>query len=50
MSHLLKSLQSNDVRTEKVSEVRAAIEAGTYETEDKLDAAADKLLNELLDK
>ena len=48
MSHLLKTLKSNDVRVDKVSEIRAQIEAGTYETEDKLDIAADRLLDDLL--
>lgn len=48
MSHLLKTLKSNDVRTDKVSSIRAAIEAGTYETDDKLDIAADRLLDDLL--
>ena len=47
MSHLLKTLKSNDVRVDKVAEIRAQIEAGTYETEDKLDAAADRLLDDL---
>lgn len=48
MSHLLKTLKSNDVRADKVSSIRAAIEAGTYETDDKLDIAADRLLDDLL--
>ena len=37
MSHLLKALKTNDVRTDKVADIRAQIEAGTYETDDKLD-------------
>lgn len=48
MSHLLKALKTNDVRTDKVADIRAQIEAGTYETDDKLDAAADKLLDDLM--
>lgn len=48
MSHLLKALKSNDVRVDKVAEIRAAIEAGTYETDDKLDIAADRLLDDLM--
>ena len=47
MSHLLKTLQSNDVRADKVAQVKAQIEAGTYETDEKLDAAADRLLDDL---
>jgi len=48
MNHLLQTLKTNDVRMNKVSQIRAEIEAGTYETPDKLDAAADKLLDDLL--
>ena len=48
MSHLLKTLKSNDVRVDKVSEIRAQIDAGTYETDDKLDIAADRLLDDLM--
>jgi negative regulator of flagellin synthesis FlgM len=47
MSHLLKTLKTNDVRLDKVAQIKAQIEAGTYETEDKLDVAADRLLDEL---
>ena len=47
MSHLLKALKTNDVRTDKVASIRAQIEAGTYETDDKLDGAADKMLDDL---
>jgi anti-sigma28 factor (negative regulator of flagellin synthesis) len=48
VSHLLKTLKNNDVRVDKVAEIRAQIEAGTYETDDKLDIAADRLLDDLL--
>lgn len=47
MSHLLKSLKSNDIRTDKVSAIRAQIEAGTYENDQKLDTAVDRLLEDL---
>jgi anti-sigma28 factor (negative regulator of flagellin synthesis) len=47
VSHLLSKLKTNDIRTDKVASVRAQIEAGTYETEDKLDAATDRLLDDL---
>ncbi len=36
-----------DVRTDLVSDVRAAIKDGTYETDEKLDAAAARLLEDL---
>ena len=49
MSELLKTLKSGgDVRADKVAAVKAQIEAGTYEDDAKLDAAADKLLDDLL--
>ena len=48
MSHLLKALKSNDVRTEKVGEIKAQIEAGTYEDDAKMDAAVDRMLDDLL--
>jgi len=47
-SHLLQSLKSNDVRTEKVAAVKAQIQAGTYEDDHKLDTATNKLLDDLL--
>jgi negative regulator of flagellin synthesis FlgM len=48
MSELLKTLKSGgDVRADKVADIKAQIAAGTYETDDKLAAAADRLLDEL---
>ncbi len=37
-----------DVRTDLVQRVRAEIEAGTYDTSDKLDAAVENLLDDLI--
>lgn len=48
MSHLLKALKTNDVRTDKVADIRGQIEKGTYEDDKKLDIAADRLLDDLL--
>jgi len=49
MSHLLQALKSDrTVRADKVAQIKAQIEAGTYETEEKLNIAADRLLDELL--
>jgi negative regulator of flagellin synthesis FlgM len=45
---MLKTLKTNDIRADKVAAVKAQIEAGTYETDDKLDAASDKLLDDLM--
>lgn len=36
-----------EIRTERVAEIRAAIEAGAYETDAKLDIALDRLLDEI---
>ena len=48
VSHLLETLKKNDVRTEKVADIRSQIQAGTYEDDKKLDIATSKLLDELL--
>ena len=48
VSHLLKTLKNNDVRMDKVAVIKAQIEAGTYEDDKKLDAAVDRLLDDLL--
>ena len=49
VSHLLKTLKSNgDVRTDKIAEIKSAIEKGTYEDDKKLDVAVDRLLDDLL--
>ena len=39
--------QANDIRTEKVAEIRTQIESGQYETTEKLDVAVDRLLDEM---
>ena len=36
-----------EMRAERVAEIRAQIEAGTYETADKLDIAVGRLLDEI---
>lgn len=36
-----------DVRADRVAEIRSQIEAGTYETEDKLNVAVGRLFDEL---
>lgn len=48
MSHLMEALKKNDIRADKVAGIRAAIEAGTYEDDQKLDIAVDRLLDDLL--
>jgi flagellar biosynthesis anti-sigma factor FlgM len=49
VSHLLTTLKSSgDVRTDKVAEIKSAIENGTYEDDKKLDVAVDRMLDDLL--
>ena len=49
MSHLLATLKKNDVRADKVAEIKAQIASGSYDADDKkLDAALDGLLDDLL--
>jgi len=36
-----------DIRTDRVAEIRAAIESGQYETQEKLDIAVGRLLDEI---
>jgi anti-sigma28 factor (negative regulator of flagellin synthesis) len=47
VSHLLTSLKANDIRLDKVASIKSQIEAGTYEDDDKLNIAADRLLDDL---
>lgn len=47
VSHFLQALKANDIRTDKVSGIKAEIEAGTYDLEGKLDEIADKILEDL---
>jgi anti-sigma28 factor (negative regulator of flagellin synthesis) len=39
--------QTADIRADLVARIRSEIEAGTYETAAKLDAAVDRLLDEM---
>lgn len=47
MQGYLSALRANDIRVDKVAEIKAQIEAGNYETDEKLDIAADRLLEDL---
>jgi anti-sigma28 factor (negative regulator of flagellin synthesis) len=49
VNSLLTLLKSNDVRVDKVSQIKAQINAGTYETDDKLNSAVDKLLEDVVE-
>jgi negative regulator of flagellin synthesis FlgM len=47
-SSLLASLKAgNDVRADKVADIRAQIESGTYDTDDKVNGALDGLLDDM---
>src|SRR5438105_10343996 len=48
VNQLLATLKSGgDIRADKVAAVRAQLKAGTYESEAKLDAAIDRLIDDL---
>ena len=47
VSHMLQSLKSNDVRGDKVATVKSQIDSGTYEDDQKLNLAIDRLLDDL---
>ena len=43
----VSQLKSSDIRTDKVADIKARIEAGTYEDDQKLDTAIERLLDKL---
>ncbi|MGC4034038.1 MAG: flagellar biosynthesis anti-sigma factor FlgM [Tepidisphaeraceae bacterium] len=47
VDRMMTQLKTNDVRWDKVNDIKAQIANGTYETDDKLDAATDKLLDDV---
>jgi anti-sigma28 factor (negative regulator of flagellin synthesis) len=48
VNQLFQSLQANNIRTDKVSDVKSQIEAGTYEDDTKLNSAIDKMLDDVV--
>ena len=42
-----KALEAAPIRQDRVAEIRAQITQGTYETSEKLEAAVDRLLDEI---
>ena len=48
VSHLIQAAKANNIRTDKVTSIKSQIEAGTYEDDQKLDVATDRLLDDLL--
>ena len=44
---LNEAAASSDLRTERLAQIKAAIDNGTYETIEKLEAAAERLLEEI---
>ena len=47
MSSLMATLKKNDVRADKVAEIKAQLANGTYDEDKKLDGALDGLLDDL---
>jgi anti-sigma28 factor (negative regulator of flagellin synthesis) len=47
VNKMLATLKANDIRADKVASIKAQIASGVYETEAKLDAAIEKLMNDL---
>ena len=48
VSHLFQALKSNDIRTDKVADIKAQLADGSYDADGtKLDGAVDKLLDEI---
>lgn len=48
VSHAMKTLKAGgDFRADKVAAIKAQIASGTYETDEKLDTATDRLLDEM---
>lgn len=49
VGNMLQTLKAGgDVRVDKVADIKAQIAAGTYEDDAKLEAATDRLLDELM--
>lgn len=44
---LEKASQSSAIQAERLAQIKSAIEAGTYETPEKIEAAIERLLDEL---
>ena len=42
-----RAREASDVRSDRVAEIRRAIADGSYETDEKLNAALDRLLDEM---
>jgi len=48
VSHLMQSLKTNDIRVDKVADIKSQIDAGTYDGDgQKLDGSLDGLLDDL---
>jgi anti-sigma28 factor (negative regulator of flagellin synthesis) len=48
VSQMMATLKAGgDIRADKVAAIRAQLDAGTYETEAKLDKAIDRLIDDL---
>jgi negative regulator of flagellin synthesis FlgM len=48
LQQLMAKARANEVRQDKVDEIRGQIANGSYETPDKIDQAVDRLIDDLL--
>ena len=47
VSHLVAALKKNEIRADKVADIKAQIATGKYEDDRKLNVAVDRLLEDL---
>ncbi len=47
VDRFLTALRTNDIRADKVADIRSQIAAGTYDEDAKLDAVLDKVLDDI---
>ena len=46
-AQMMSQVDASDIRADRVAEIRSQIESGQYETQEKLDAAVDRLFNRM---
>jgi flagellar biosynthesis anti-sigma factor FlgM len=47
VSQFLQALKTNDIRSDKVANIKSQIESGTYDVDGKLDQVTDRILDDL---
>lgn len=48
LSGQVQATQTDGIRADKVADIKAQIAAGTYETDDKIDATVNRMLNDVI--